>query len=400
MEEIIVRILLLEDIDRVARQMFQKAGHEVVEIRHALAPGELAKYKADVIGVRSGTQVTEEVFRHHPRLVVAAYCIGTDKIDLQACENNGCVTFHDRYSNGRSVTELCMFYIGILLRQLLIKNRQTHEGIWDKRAKDAHEVRGKRLGIIGYGNIGQQVGSLAEAMGMKVGFFDLAERPALGNARKYSTMDKLLANSDVVTIHVDGRDGNRNRFGVAEIEKMRKRAYFINLSRGFVVHEDALAKAITSGHLAGAALDVHRNEPKNGEKFHSPLQGLDNVILTSHIGGSTREAQRAIGKGTTQRVLDYLDKGFVQLSPSFPQKSFTDSLLPGTARIIYIHWNEPGQIGAAGKVLANHQANIVNPRLLVNERIGFAVFDVQVLKTGGIVRDLEKLPGAIRARIL
>jgi D-3-phosphoglycerate dehydrogenase len=394
-----MKILLLEKIHSVARKVFEEAGHEVTEIPRAASPEELAAIDADVIGIRSQTRITREVFRK-PRLAVAAYCIGVNQIDLAACDAHGCAVFHDRYNNARSVAELCMTSIGVLLRQLLEKNRETHGGGWNKSAAGSKEIRGKRLGVVGYGNVGQQVGALAESMGMRVGFYDLEERPAHGNAHRYQSLKNLLANSDVVTLHVDGRRQNRNIFGPAEVAAMKKGSVFINLSRGFVVVEEALAEALRGGHLAGAAIDVHQNEPAANEPFASPLQGLPNVLLTPHIGGSTEEAQTAIGEGSSKRVVDYLRSGILQLSPCFPGRSYTDAMIPGARRIVYIHNNVPGQIGKAADALANRGINIVGQHLLTNERIGYASFDVDAPETAGVVEALQGIPGAIRTRVL
>jgi D-3-phosphoglycerate dehydrogenase / 2-oxoglutarate reductase len=394
-----MKVLLLEKIHSIARDLFEAAGHRVMEIPRALTPEQLADIDADVIGIRSQTRISQEVFRK-PRLVVAAYCIGVNQIDLAACDLHGCAVFHDRYNNARSVAELCMTGIGVLLRQLLEKNRETHSGVWNKSASGSQEIRGKRLGVVGYGNVGQQVGALAEAMGMRVGYYDLDERPAHGNARKYVTLQALLGDSDVVSLHVDGRGQNRNIFGPVEVAAMKTGAVFLNLSRGFVVVEEALADALRSGRLAGAAIDVHQSEPNGSEPFASPLRGLPNVLLTPHIGGSTEEAQQAIGDNTTRRVLDYLIRGTLQLSPSFLGRSYTDVMIPETRRIIYIHTNTPGQISKASELLASRGINIVGQHLLTNERIGYASFDVELSAPDGVVDALEKIPGAIRARIL
>jgi D-3-phosphoglycerate dehydrogenase len=394
-----MKVLLLEKIHPIARKIFEEASHEVAEIPRALSPEDLAAMDADVIGIRSQTRITRDVFAR-PRLVVAAFCIGTNQIDLAACDTHGCAVFHDRYNNARSVAELCIVGIGALLRQILEKNRETHQGIWNKSAAGSREIRGKRLGVVGYGNVGQQVGALAEAMGMRVGFYDLDERPAHGNAHKFHSLKTLLAGSDVVTLHVDGRRQNRNIFGPAEIAAMKPGALFLNLSRGFVVVEEALADALRSGHLAGAAIDVHQSEPGGSEPFASPLQGLPNVLLTPHIGGSTEEAQTAIGESTAKRVLDYLRHGALQLSPSFPGRSYTDAMIPGTRRVVYIHSNIPGQISQASEVLARRGINIVGQHLLTNERIGYASFDVELSEPDGVVEALQQIPGAIRARIL
>ena len=394
-----MRVLLLERIHPSARGLFEEAGHTVTEAARAPAPAELAKMEADIVGIRSQTRITREVLAK-PRFAVAAYCIGTNQIDLAACDASGCAVFHDRYNNGRSVAELCMTGIGLLLRQLLEKNRETHRGVWSKSAKGSQEIRGKSLGIVGYGNVGQQVGALAEAMGMRVGFYDLEERPAHGNAHKFQNLKSLLAGSDVVSLHVDGRRQNRNIFGPAEVAAMKPGAVFINLSRGFVVVEDALASALRSGHLAGAAIDVHQTEPAGDEGFASPLQGLPNVLLTPHIGGSTEEAQQAIGESTTRRVLEYIASGRLQLSPSFPGRSYTDPMIPGARRIIYIHSNTPGQISRASDELARRGINIVGQHLLTNERIGYASFDVELMEPDSVIEALQKIPGAIRTRIL
>jgi D-3-phosphoglycerate dehydrogenase len=237
-------------------------------------------------------------------------------------------------------------------------------------------------------------------MGMQVGFYDLEERPAHGNVTRFLALSELLANADVVTLHVDGRRQNRNIFGAGEIRAMKRGALFMNFSRGFVVVEEALAEALKEGHLAGAAIDVHQSEPNGREAFASPLQGLPNVLLTPHIGGNTEEAQRSIGESMTKRALNYLRYGMVQLSPSFPNRSFTDPPIAGMKRIIYIHENKPGQISKASEVLARRGINIVGQHLLTNDRIGCASFDVELAEPDSVAAALESLPGAIRVRIL
>src|ERR1700734_4115907 len=307
------RVLLLENIHPDAASRLSKAGYQVDTRSGALTEDELAAAVGDVqiLGVRSGTHVTERVLDAAPGLLaVGAFCIGVNQIDLGAAAQRGIAVFNAPFSNTRSVVELALAEIIALTRRLTDKSTQMHAGLWDKSAAGSHEIRGRRLGIVGYGNIGGQLSVLAESLGMTVFFYDTAHKLALGNARRCGTMEELLELADVVSLHVDGRPGNSGMFGAAEFAAMRPGSLFLNLSRGFVVDHGALRRGIESGHLAGAAIDVYPEEPKSrGEEFVSELRGLPNVILTPHVGGSTLEAQQDIGEVVAGKLADNMSSG-------------------------------------------------------------------------------------------
>src|SRR3954454_13368153 len=301
--------MLLENIHPVAAQLLTEAGWEVEVWDRAATPAELSGLisDADLIGIRSGTQVTEEALDGAKRLLaIGAFCIGTNQIDLDAAAARGIAVFNAPFSNTRSVVELALSEIIALTRRLTVKNDLMHAGTWDKSATGSHEVRGRRLGNIGYGNIGTQLSVLAENLGMQVSFFDTSDKLALGNARRCNNLYELLSSVDVVTLHVDGRAGNRGFFGEEEFARMRPGALFLNLSRGFVVDQEALRDHLVAGHIAGAALDVFSKEPAGrGQPFESPLRAMPNVILTPHIGGSTEEAPADIGQLVARKLLDF-----------------------------------------------------------------------------------------------
>src|SRR5580693_2510098 len=316
------RALLLENIHPDASLRLAKEGYQVETLPRALGEDELIEAidGVSLLGIRSGTQVTERVLAAAPRLAaVGAFCIGVNQIDLAAASRRGVAVFNAPFSNTRSVVELALAEIIAMARRLPEKNTLMHAGAWDKSAAGSHEVRGRRLGIVGYGNIGTQLSVLAENLGMTVSFYDTADKLALGNARRCSTLEELLETSDVVTLHVDGRPGNSGLFGEAEFAAMRPGSLFLNLSRGFVVDHAALRRHIESGHLAGAAVDVFPEEPKGrGDEFVSELRGLPNVILTPHIGGSTEEAQRDIGNFVATKFRDFIGEGTTSLSVNLP----------------------------------------------------------------------------------
>src|ERR1700678_4332506 len=320
-----MKALLLENIHPDAVARLTKAGHDVETGKRALSEDELiaALPGVQLLGIRSGTQVTARVLAEAPDLVaIGAFCIGVNQIDLAAASRRGIAVFNAPFSNTRSVVELALAEIIAMARRLPEKNAQMHAGRWDKSATGSHEVRGRRLGIIGYGNIGTQLSVLAENLGMSVYFYDVADKLALGNARRCSTLAELLESVEAVTLHVDGRDGNRGFFGEAEFAAMRPRSLFLNLSRGFVVDHKALRHNIETGHIAGAAIDVFPSEPKGaGDEFVSELRGLPNVILTPHVGGSTEEAQQDIGDFVAGKLADYLASGATSLSVNLSEVS-------------------------------------------------------------------------------
>ena len=391
---------MLENIDSSADDIFKSHGIRVERCSRSLSPLELAEIHAEIVCIRSATTITEQVF-NKPRLVIAAYCIGTNQIDIPACSRHGCMTFHDPLSNGRSVAEMVVGTTVNLFRGLLDKSNAMHQGKWRKSAANSWELRNKVMGVVGYGNIGQQVAGLAESLGMHVLFYDKKPKAALGRARS-CTLDHLLANSDLVTLHVNGDPDNRDLFGADKISAMKQGAFLVNMSRGFVVDEVALATAISDLHIGGAAIDVFKYEPDNGAPFISPLQGLPNVQLTPHVGGSTLEAQRNIAISTSERIVDYVGAGSIQLSPTFPNDTYVSEVRPGAKRVIYIHVNQAGQSALLSSTLANHGLNIVREMLFTNDQMGYAAYDVVFngCDPSIVERELSSLPGAIRVRIL
>ncbi len=397
-----MRAVLLENIHPVAAQLLTDAGWEVELWDRAATPAELSGLisDADLIGIRSGTQVTEEALDGAKRLLaLGAFCIGTNQIDLDAAAARGIAVFNAPFSNTRSVVELALSEIIALTRRLTVKNDLMHAGTWDKSATGSHEVRGRRLGIVGYGNIGTQLSVLAENLGMQVSFFDTADKLALGNARRCNTLDELLGSVDVVTLHVDGRAGNRGFFGEEEFARMRSGSLFLNLSRGFVVDQEALRDHLVSGHLAGAALDVFSKEPAGrGDPFESPLRGLPNVILTPHVGGSTEEAQADIGQFVARKLLDFAGGGNTALSVNMPPVMPTAS--EAAHRLIHIHRNTPGVLATINRLMAEEGLNIEAQHLGTRGDVGFVVTDVAANFSDSILERLGSLPETLRLRVL
>jgi D-3-phosphoglycerate dehydrogenase / 2-oxoglutarate reductase len=397
-----LRALLVENIHGGAATSLEQAGFSVECLSRALSENELADRIADIdlLGIRSGTQVTESVLAKSPRLIaVGAFSIGTNQIDLAAASHRGVAVFNAPFSNTRSVVELVVAEIIALTRKLTVKNDLMHAGIWDKSADGAHEIRGRHLGIVGYGNIGTQLSVLAEGLGMRVSFYDTADRLAMGNARRCGTLEELLESVDIVTLHVDGRPTNRGFFGQAEFAAMRRGALFLNLSRGFVVDHVALATHITTGHLAGAAIDVFHDEPASREEpFVSDLRGVPNVILTPHVGGSTEEAQEDIGQFVSGKLLDYVRRGATSLSVNMP--SLEISAREGAHLLVHIHRNTPGVLAKINAVFAEHQANIEGQVLGTRGEIGYVVTDLASDYTDDMLTRLRHLDETIRLRLL
>ncbi len=335
----------------------------------------------------------------HDLIAVGAFCIGTNQIDLPAAAARGVAVFNAPFSNTRSVVELVIGEIVALTRRLTDKNADMHAGIWDKSAIGSHEIRGRNLGIVGYGNIGSQLSVVGEALGMSVGFYDRADKLALGNATRYETLDELLEVSDVVTLHVDGRPGNSGLFGEDEFSRMRDGAIFLNLSRGFVVDHGSLRKHIENGHLAGAAIDVFPTEPKSrGEEFASELRGLRNVILTPHVGGSTEEAQEDIGRFVGTKLRQYVAEGSTSLSVNLPTLDLPER---GTAyRLAHVHRNTPGVLAAINQVLAGHDVNIDAQFLGTRNDVGYAITDVAAPLPPSVIDELAAMPQTVRLRTL
>jgi D-3-phosphoglycerate dehydrogenase len=392
--------LLLENIHEDAAKALAKAGYTVVRLPKALDEDELIKALkgCTLLGIRSKTHVTQRVFENAPQLLaVGAFCIGTNQIDLKAASEHGVAVFNAPFSNTRSVVELVLAEMVMLLRKATDKSAKLHKGEWDKSAEGCFEARGKTLGIVGYGNIGSQLSVLAESLGMRVIFYDVAEKLALGMASRARSLDELLRTADVVTLHVDG--GNDRLFNAKEFARMKKGSYFINLSRGHLVDVDALASALKKGHFAGAAVDVFPDEPRsNAERFVSPLQGIPNVILTPHVGGSTEEAQEDIARHVSDRLRAYRDTGTTALSVNMP--AIRNGKWEKTHRIAHIHRNVPGILAAITKVLSARNINILGQYLNTNQSLGYCVIDFAAPKVDEVLKELKKIPGTIRARIV
>ena len=397
-----MRALLLESIHDDAAFALRDAGFEVERVDRALSEDELvaALPGAHVLGLRSNTTLTARALAAADALLaVGAFCIGTNQVDLVTASEQGVAVFNAPFSNTRSVVELAISEVIALTRRLTDKNADMHAGRWDKSAAGSHEVRGRRLGIVGYGNIGSQLSVLAEALGMRVLFFDTADRLALGNARRCGTLDELLAESDVVSLHVDGRSSNSGIFGEEQFARMRQGAVFLNLSRGFVVDHQALRSHIESGHLAGAAVDVFPVEPRaKGEEFVSVLRGLPNVILTPHVGGSTEEAQQDIGHFVAGKLRDYVADGSTSLSVNLPPVALPRE--PGRTRLLLLHVNTPGVLATVNGLLADHGVNIEGQLLSTRASLGYVVTDVAGSPTDEVTTALEGLAETVRLRVL
>jgi D-3-phosphoglycerate dehydrogenase / 2-oxoglutarate reductase len=394
--------LLLENIHPLGRQILESTGFEVVARSGALDEAELteALQGVSLLGIRSKTQVPASVLAAAPDLLaIGAYCIGTNQVDLHAAAGQGVAVFNAPFSNTRSVVEVAIADIIALTRRLTEFDRQMHAGVWNKSASGSHEVRGRTLGIVGYGNIGTQLSVLAENLGMSVVFYDTAEKLSLGNARRMHSLDELLDAADVVTLHVDGRPGNAGLFGPKQLARMRPGAVFLNLSRGFVVDYAALREAIVSGQVSGAAVDVFPEEPKrNGDAFESELRGLPNVILTPHVGGSTEEAQENIGQFVSHKVADYLATGSTTLSVNLPNVALDG--LPDMHRLAYLHRNVPGVLAAVNATLAAHGVNIEGQLLATRGEIGYVVTDAGAPVADDVVAALHARPESVRLRVL
>ncbi len=398
----VLRALLLENLHPLASSILTAQGIEVTTRTGALDESELvdALDGVHLLGIRSKTQVTDKVVANAPDLLaIGAYCIGTNQIDLAAAAAHGIAAFNAPFSNTRSVVEIALADIIALTRRLTVLDRAMHDGIWEKSAEGAHEVCGRTLGIVGYGNIGTQLSVLAENLGMSVVFYDTAEKLALGNARRMETLDELLDVADVVTLHVDGRSGNAGLFGAEQFARMKPGAVFLNLSRGFVVDYAALRDAILSGHVAGAAVDVFPVEPKRrGDAFESELRGLPNVILTPHTGGSTEEAQEAIGQFVSNKLRDYLGTGTTTLSVNLPNLALDHGT--GIQRIAHLHRNTPGVLAAVNATLADHGVNIEGQLLGTRGEIGYVVTDVGSDVAPDAIEALARMPQTVRLRVL
>jgi len=397
-----IKVLLLENIHPSAHELFRREGVHLETLPGALAEDELAKRIEDVhvLGIRSKTHVTERVLAAGRRLLsVGCFCIGTNQVDLANAERRGIPVFNAPFSNTRSVAELVIAETVMLSRCLGDRIREMHVGQWRKVATASFEVRGKTMGIVGYGHIGRQVGVLAEAMGLRVVFFDIAARLPMGNNHPTKTLDDLLVQSDFVTLHVPETAATKNMFGAAQIGAMKQGSYLINASRGTVVDIEALADALKSGHVAGAAIDVYPQEPeKNSDGFKSPLLGLPNVIVTPHIGGSTAEAQEAIGREVGDALIKFVNGGVTTGAVNFPHVD--NAPIPGKYRILNVHKNVPGVLRDINRIVTDRGANIAGQILATDPDIGYLVMDLDQDVALDVKNAIAALSTDIKTRIL
>jgi D-3-phosphoglycerate dehydrogenase len=397
-----INVLVLENIHTHAFDRLKDEGYSVQYHTAALSEEELLEVieNVSILCIRSKTQVTKKVLEKADRLLaIGAFCIGTNQIDLEMCTDRGIAVFNAPFSNTRSVVELAIAEMIMLMRKIPDKSIGMHQGKWEKSASQSHEIRGKTLGIIGYGNIGSQLSVLAEAMGMQVLYYDIQEKLALGNARRVSNLDDLLEEADIISLHVDGRPENKNLIGAREFSIMAKDTIFLNLSRGHVVDIAALTEAIKLGQIRGAGVDVYPVEPKsNDSPFESELIGMTNTILTPHIGGSTEEAQENIAEFVPHKLITYINTGSTANSVNFP--NLTLPALENAHRFIHIHKNEPGVLAKINQILAGYDINVIGQHLKTNEKVGYVITDINKEYASEIKKDLKKISGTLRFRVL
>ncbi len=398
-----IRFLLLEGVHHSAVETLQRAGYHNIELHHKALPAEELKSAiadAHFVGIRSRSQLSAEIFEAAKKLVaVGCFCIGTNQVDLQAATRKGVAVFNAPFSNTRSVAELVIAEAILLLRGIAEKNAAAHRGVWLKTAANSFEIRGKTLGIIGYGNIGMQLGIIAEGLGMRVRFCDVASKLPLGNARQVTSLEELLAGSEVVSLHVPENASTRNMIGAAELAHMKQGSILINASRGTVVDIDALAARLADGSLGGAAIDVFPVEPRsNDDEFVSPLRQFDNTFLTPHIGGSTLEAQANIGAEVAEKLARYSDNGTSISSVNFPEVALPAH--EGSHRLLHIHHNVPGIMGAINRVFSENNLNVSAQYLQTNDAIGYVVIDIDAEYSDMALARLAGIEGTIRSRVL
>lgn len=398
-----INILFLENISDAAVKHFKESGYaSVKKLTGALPEDQLIEAVKDVhlLGIRSKSQITTKVLAAAKKLqAIGCFCIGVNQVDLKSAKNNGVVVFNAPYSNTRSVAELVIGLAIMLIRRIPDKSKAAHEGIWLKEAKGSYELRGKTLGIIGYGNIGAQVSVLAEALGMKVIFYDTVTKLPLGNAVARKTIKEVVSQADIITLHVPDTAQTKNMINKTVIKQIKKGAILLNYARGEVVDLEALAAALKEGQLSGAAVDVYPWEPeKNGDKFNTPLQGLPNVILTPHIGGSTEEAQENIGEDVSNKLFQYLETGMTIGSHTVPPLSLPHQ--EGTHRILHIHKNVPGVLSEINSTLSSHNINILGQYLKTNDEIGYVVVDIDKRVSNQALQLLKEVKSTIKTRLL
>ena len=396
------KILLVENIHTVAQEILQSEGFKVDLISHAPSEDELLKIlpQYQILGIRSKTELTEKVLKSNPHLMgIGAFCIGTNQINLKAAKSLGIPAFNAPHSNTRSVAELVIAEMIALCRQLCDRSQKAHVGDWMKSADGSREIRGKTLGIVGYGHIGSQLSILAESLGMKVVFFDIVKKLPLGNAQSMRSLADLLQVADFVSLHVPETPQTKNMIGLTQLQQMKKDSFLINASRGTVVVIEDLVYVLESKHLAGCAIDVFPMEPSsNKEKFQSPLQGLPNVILTPHIGGSTEEAQYNIGQEVAESFRKFIRIGSTAGAVNFPNVDLPSR--PSVPRLMNIHKNEPGVLGEVNSLISEAGANIQAQYLATDEKIGYLIVDIEVNDGNLLASEIQKLPRSIKTRVV
>jgi D-3-phosphoglycerate dehydrogenase len=398
-----IKVLFLENISDKAVQYFKQQGYaDVKKIAGSLSEEELIKVIKDVhiLGIRSKTFISKKVLDSAKKLqAIGCFCIGVNQVDLKACKQKGIAVYNAPYSNTRSVAELAIGASILLIRRILDKNNAAHKGIWNKDAKGSFELRGKTLGIIGYGNIGTQLSVMSEAMGMRVQFFDIETKLPLGNAQAKKSIKEIVSSSDIISLHVPETNQTKNLINKSVLKQFKAGSILVNYARGEVVDLEALAEAIKEKHIAGAAIDVFPVEPeKNGDAFSTPLQGLSNVLLTPHIGGSTEEAQENIGEDVSIKLYQYLERGVSNGSHTIPSLSLPP--VDGAHRILHIHKNVPGVLGAINTLLSKNKINIVGQYLKTNDEIGYVVLDVDSKLSKQAMTLLKEVKETIRVRML
>ena len=397
-----INVLLLENVDEIARKTFVEEGYNVETISSSINEKELIEKikNVSIIGIRSKTILNKKILSNAKRLlVIGAFCIGTNQIDLDFTKKKGIIVFNAPYSNTRSVVEIVIGQIILLIRNIVEKNNQMHKGIWKKNSDNSYEIRNKVLGIIGYGNIGSQLSTVAESMGMKVIYYDKKEKLSLGNAKKYKSLNQLIKASHILSIHVDGKKENTNLIDKNEFNIMNKGIILINYSRGNVVNINELKKNILSGKIFGAAIDVFPKEPEsNNQKFTSKLIGLPNTILTPHIGGSTKEAQKNIGTFVPNKIIDFINTGASSNSVNFPSLVLPE--LQNAHRFIHIHKNIPNVMLKINKILSEFKVNILGQYLKTNDKIGYVITDINKKYNKNVIKKLKDIKGTIKLRVL
>ena len=397
-----INVLLLEKVDKIAFDLFKEEGYNVESLDGSLSEKDLIKKIKDVsiLGIRSKTIISDKVIKSANKLLaIGAFCIGTNQIKFESCNDSGIVVFNAPYSNTRSVVEIVIAQIINLMRKIVIKSNKMHSGVWRKDSLDSFEIRNKVIGIVGYGNIGSQLSVISEALGMKVLYYDIVDKLSIGNAKKCKSLNDLLKNSDIVSLHVDGKKSNTNLISDKEFRIMKEKSILVNYSRGNVVDIDSLIKNIKSKKLMGAALDVFPEEPSNNkEKFKSKVKGIEEIILSPHIGGSTKEAQKNIGSYVPDKIIDFINSGNTSSSVNFPKLSLPEQ--SDSHRLIHIHKNQPGVMLKINKIISEYNINIKGQYLKTNEEIGYVITDIDSVYNKEVVKSLKNIPATLKLRVL